>query len=152
SEFHITVNAGGKSEDVATKTDRTAFAMEADVVGKAIAAGKTQADFPAMNWDDTLGNLRTLDQWRAGMGQQYDMEKAENVTYLARGGSKLKVRSDAKMIYGQVPGVSKKVSRLVMGVDNQPHMAHGAVMFDDFFELGGNTFDTGYIYGGGSME
>jgi aryl-alcohol dehydrogenase-like predicted oxidoreductase len=59
----------------------------------------------------------------------------------------LKVRSDAEIPSGSIPGLNKKVSRLVMGVDNQDRMPHAAVVFDDFFEKGGNTFDTGWVYG-----
>ena len=33
-----------------------------------------------------------------------------------------------------------------MGVDNQNTLPHAAIMFDDFFERGGNTFDTAYLY------
>jgi aryl-alcohol dehydrogenase-like predicted oxidoreductase len=39
-----------------------------------------------------------------------------------------------------------------MGVDNQRTFAHAAVMFDDFFERGGNAFDTAWIYAGGLQE
>ena len=54
------------------------------------------------------------------------------------------------MTYGQIAGVDKPVSRLVMGC-RQParRWPHAAAMFDDFFERGGNAFDTGYIYGEG---
>jgi len=31
---------------------------------KSIAKEKVQAPHPAMSWDDTLGNLKALDQWR----------------------------------------------------------------------------------------
>jgi aryl-alcohol dehydrogenase-like predicted oxidoreductase len=34
-----------------------------------------------------------------------------------------------------------------MGVDNQNTLPHAMVMFDDFFERGGTTFDTGFVYG-----
>jgi aryl-alcohol dehydrogenase-like predicted oxidoreductase len=40
----------------------------------------------------------------------------------------------------------------VMGVDNQPTIAQAAIMFDDYFEKGGNVFDTAYIYAGGNAE
>lgn len=56
------------------------------------------------------------------------------------------------MRYGEIPGVGKPVSRLVMGVDNQITLPHATVMFDDFFERGGTTFDTAYIYGRGLCE
>jgi aryl-alcohol dehydrogenase-like predicted oxidoreductase len=56
------------------------------------------------------------------------------------------------MSYGQIGGIDKPVSRLVMGVDNQPDLTHATVMFDDFVEQGGNTFDTAWLYGGGRLE
>jgi aryl-alcohol dehydrogenase-like predicted oxidoreductase len=39
-----------------------------------------------------------------------------------------------------------------MGCDNQPNLPHAAAVFDDYFEAGGNAFDTAHIYGGGSHE
>jgi aryl-alcohol dehydrogenase-like predicted oxidoreductase len=39
-----------------------------------------------------------------------------------------------------------------MGVDNQREFPHAAAMFDDYFERGGNCFDTARVYGGGLME
>jgi aryl-alcohol dehydrogenase-like predicted oxidoreductase len=67
-------------------------------------------------------------------------------------GRPLARRDDATMTYGEVPGLGKQVSRLVMGVDNQLTLPHAATMFDDFVERGGTTFDTAYIYGGGRGE
>jgi aryl-alcohol dehydrogenase-like predicted oxidoreductase len=51
------------------------------------------------------------------------------------------------MQYGRIPLVDKPVARLVMGVDNQSFFPHAEVMFDDYFENGGNTFDTAWVYG-----
>ena len=48
------------------------YAIEADVVAANIE--NRQARFPAMSWDDTLGNLRTLDLWRASIGLTYPAE------------------------------------------------------------------------------
>ena len=56
------------------------------------------------------------------------------------------------MKYGQIPGLEKPVSRLVMGVDNQVTWPHASAMFDDFFAQGGNCFDTAYKYGEGRCE
>src|SRR5581483_3962846 len=64
----------------------------------------------------------------------------------------LKASSTGTMKFGRIAGVEKPVSRLVMGVDNFTFPPHIAVMFDDFFERGGNAFDTAYIYGGGKCE
>jgi aryl-alcohol dehydrogenase-like predicted oxidoreductase len=56
------------------------------------------------------------------------------------------------MKYGEIKGVSKQVSRLIMGVDNQNEWPHASTMFDAYFEAGGNCFDTAYIYAGGGNE
>src|SRR5690606_17953249 len=56
------------------------------------------------------------------------------------------------MRYGKIEGLDKQVSRLIMGCDNQLVYPHAAVMFDDWFERGGNAFDTAYVYGGGRPE
>ena len=43
------------------------YALEADTVAKYIDARQA----PVMNWEDSLGNMRTLDQWRAEVGVVY---------------------------------------------------------------------------------
>lgn len=55
-------------------------------------------------------------------------------------------------IKGNIPqvaikGLDKKVSRLVMGVDNQDSYPPAAEMYDAFRSVGGNCFDTAHIYG-----
>ncbi len=51
------------------------------------------------------------------------------------------------MKYGSIQHLNKKVSRLVLGTVGQPSMTHSDVLFDEYFERGGNTFDTSYHYG-----
>ncbi|MCC6239211.1 MAG: aldo/keto reductase [Phycisphaerales bacterium] len=130
--------------------DNNTYGLEIDYAGRAILAGKTQADYPAMTPADTLGNLRAMDQWRQSIGMTFDMEKPGNITTIT--GQPLNVAPQNNMRYGQVPHLEKRISRLIMGCDNQPSLPHAAVMFDDWFERGGNTFDTAYIYGGGRHE
>lgn len=125
------------------------YALEADAVAASI--GERQA--PAMRWLDTLGNMRVLDQWRAAIGLIYDAERPEAPEQRQTlSGRSLAVRADASMPYGRIPGLDKPVSRLVLGCDNQTTMPHAAVMFDDFFERGGNCFDTAYVYASGLCE
>jgi predicted dehydrogenase len=52
----------------------TSFTYEADVFGDAVAAGRKEAPSPAMTWADSLGNMRTLDTWRARIGVKYEFE------------------------------------------------------------------------------
>lgn len=50
--------------------DRPLLAIEADVVAENIS--RRQAPSPATTWDDTLGNMRTLDRWLAAVGVTYN--------------------------------------------------------------------------------
>lgn len=142
----------GEPEEIVIRTPITSFAIEAETLGAAILAGKRQVDPPAMTPDDSLGNMKVLDQWRATFGHEYPFEKPQGHPRVTVSGAPLAVSSRHNMRYGEIPRVGKQVSRLVMGVDNQPNLAHCAVMFDDFFEKGGNTFDTAFGYGGGRLE
>jgi predicted dehydrogenase/aryl-alcohol dehydrogenase-like predicted oxidoreductase len=165
STTYFTVHKGGKAKKVKVMPDGILYALEADAVANAIAKNSQQADPPAMTWDDTLGNMRVLDAWRNSIGLVYDLEKPDapemKLTVAKR---KLKApaqpspvrrgraREEGAMKYGNIVGVNKPVSRLVMGVDNQATIAFASAMFDDFFERGGNTFDTAHIYMGGNSE
>ena len=63
-------------QTVTLTTDRTAYAYEAEVFAKAVAAGRKQPEPPAMTWADTLGNIHALDRWRAALGVVYEQEKS----------------------------------------------------------------------------
>ncbi len=146
----IIVNRKGEEpQEVTVEASAGLYTIEADTVAAHMEA--RQAPPPAMTWEDTLGNMKTLDRWRAAIKLVYDAEQPE-AQVLPVHKRPLAVRPDNIMKYGQLPGIDKRVSRLVMGVDNQTTMPHAAVMFDDFFERGGNCFDSAYIYGGGLCE
>ena len=136
---------GEPAREVMVESTKPIYAMEADTVAAFAQAG--QAAFPAMSWDDTLGNMRMLDAWRAAIGLVYDAELPE-ATSSPLHGRPIGVRSTNTMKYGRLAGLDIDVSRLVMGVDNQTVMPHAAVVFDTFFEHGGNCFDTAWVYGG----
>ncbi len=136
-------------DEIVVDSSEWLYGLEADTVAANIEKG--QAPFPAMCWDDTLGNMRMLDMWRESIGLVYDAEKPENLTRTVHG-RPLAVGENAKMEYGRIAGVDLPVSRLVMGCDNQRTLTHGAVMWDDYFEQGGNCFDCAYVYGGGRSE
>ena len=52
----------------------------------------------------------------------------------------------------RLKGLEKPISRLVFGCDNQTGGNHAFAMFDHFFTLGGNAFDTAYIYNNGKSD
>lgn len=133
-------------EEIHVPAAATSFAFEADVCGRAIRAGRIEAEPPAMTWADTLGNLRAQEAWRTAVGLTYDAETPENYRQIpAR--RPLAVRPDAAMAYGRVAPIEKPIARLVMGVDNQNTMPHASMIFSDYFERGGNAFDTAWHYG-----
>ncbi|EFH82207.1 aldo/keto reductase [Ktedonobacter racemifer] len=146
-QAYLLVEKNGQSEKIDVESEVDLYGNEADTV----ATYLEQLQAPAMSWEDTLGNMQTLDRWRKAIGVVYEAEKPEGKT-LTVSQRPLRVRSDASMKYGNLPGVEKPVSRLVMGVDNQTEWPHASVMLDDYFERGGNCFDTAFIYGGGACE
>lgn len=134
------------------ETDAGLYALEADTVAAHLA--QRQAPSPAMSWDDSLGNMKTLDAWRVSIGLLYADEKTgANVPTVHRG--PLQARSGHNMKYGTVAGISKPVARLVLGTMLEGAglvMPHATALFDDYIIAGGNCFDTAYIYGGGLNE
>lgn len=144
---HVTLHKVGEEPRDISAEPAFIYTAEAD----AVAAAIEQRQAPEMTWADTLGNLEVQDAWRKAIGQQYASER-DDVQIPTATGRPLARREDAPMTYGEVPGLDKQVSRLVMGVDNQQTLPHAATMFDDFVERGGTTFDTAYIYGGGRGE
>jgi predicted dehydrogenase/aryl-alcohol dehydrogenase-like predicted oxidoreductase len=134
-------------QSIAVDNTSDQYALEADTV--AVYLDKQQA--PAMTWNDTLGNMKVLDRWRAALGVVYDAEKPDGQT-LPVHKRPLTPRPGHPMKYGAIAGVEKPISRLVMGVDNQTSWPHASVMFDDFFERGGTCFDTAYTYASGACE
>ncbi|MFB3880608.1 MAG: aldo/keto reductase [Armatimonadota bacterium] len=141
----IVLHRGGKEpEEIPVPAEAGLYTLEADTVARHIA--DRQAAPPAMTWDDTLGNMRTLDAWRAAIGLVYDTEKPGRRN-LTAAGRPLAVRGETKMKYGKVEGVERPLSRLIIGTMSGRSFAHAAAMFDGYFERGGNGFDTAHVYG-----
>jgi predicted dehydrogenase/aryl-alcohol dehydrogenase-like predicted oxidoreductase len=138
--------------EISVPAEVNSFTLEVDTFGDAVAAGKKQADSPAMSWGDSLSNIKLLDAWRAQIKVEYPFEKPETFPRTTVVNRPLAVKSTQKMKYGSVSMLQKKVSRLVMGVDNQHTLPHAMAIFDAWYEAGGNAFDTAYIYGGGIDE
>lgn len=149
----IILKVGDEPREIEVPVDRNSFAYEIDAFAAAATAGESQLAFPAMTHADTEANLRTLDAWRAEIELAYPDEKPQTRPTQTAAHRPLKRRPDAEaMPYGNVEHVDIPVSKLVMGCDNQQSYNHAAAMFDDWFERGGNAFDTGWIYGGGKPQ
>jgi len=146
----IIVNKNGQKEpqEIVIEESRWIYGIEADTVAANLE--RRQAPSPAMSWADTLGNAKLEDAWRQQIGLVYEQEKQANVQTVHH--RPLAVSPANHMKYGEIAGVGKPVSRLVIGVDNNTTAPHVTMMFDNFFERGGNVFDTAHIYGGGASE
>ena len=147
--FHLHRTGSKEPEIISGQEPRGLYGVEADTFFRSVEAGRTLA--PAMSPDDSLGNMQTLDAWRKGFNFQYDEEKPDFDRPPVHRGP-VEPSPSNNMRYGRIKGLDKDISRLIMGVDNQVSLSHASVIFDDFYEKGGNAFDTAYIYGGGWSE
>ena len=152
----IEVDVVGESPQRIEIPAAQAYAREADALAAAAAAG---TEVPELTGRNSLGLARWLDAWRRELGLRYPFE-ADDANIPTLTGRPLQAGSvpavpgppAIEMPVAHLPGLDKPVSRLVMGCDNQPDLAHASAMFDAFFEMGGTTFDSAYIYGGGEHE
>jgi len=144
--WSFTLIRGADSETVSGVHDPL-YVIEADHVAGLLQRGEQQS--PVLSWQDSLLQALALDHWRREIGLTYEQEKPASHSGPLLGTLQT---TRPRMASGQIQHLDKPVSRLVMGCDNQPSMSHASVMWDDYFEQGGNCFDTAYIYGGGSME
>ena len=145
--WSIELTRQGQKETI-SGTALNVYEYEVNEVDRCRSEGLLQS--ASMDWNDSLGNVRTLDMWRNAMNMEYEFEKPANLLVPVHGSPLAVHRED--MSYGDVDGIDLLLSRVVMGCDNQASMTHSSVMFDQFFEAGGNVFDTAYIYGGGRPE
>ena len=129
-------------------SDHKPYALEADALARAVAEGGEAAE---MSLDDSLGNAKVLDRWRAAIGLRYPFE-TDTSAIPTVSSLPLAVNPQHAISYGTIPGLSKPLSRLIMGCDNQPDLAHASAIFDNFIEAGGNAFDTAWLYGKGFYE
>lgn len=70
----ITLKKGDETTEVIVNGGLPLYAIETDTVEKYL--DQRQAPSPCMTWDDTLGNMKTLDTWRQSVGLVFDVEKA----------------------------------------------------------------------------
>ena len=141
--------AGKEEQEITVETDEWLYGLEADAFARALFAGGRSV--PEMPIDDTLDNMLTLDRWREAVGLVYESEKPSNhVPTVSR--RPLVKKPAASVGYARISGCDLDISRVVLGCDNQRTMPHAAAILDDFFERGGNAFDTAFIYGGGLPE
>ena len=69
----ILARNGQEPETIAVPAEADCYALEADVVAANLS--NQQAPYPCMTWQDTVGNMQTLDAWRDSIGLVFDLEK-----------------------------------------------------------------------------
>ena len=73
-EHRIVVQRDGEEQpEIITNQDpRSVYAIQVQTVADNLSS--RQAPPPCMTWDDTLGNMRTLDRWRESVGLSFEGE------------------------------------------------------------------------------
>ena len=66
TKFIISIQ--GKKNIVEFKGPEQLFSFEAELASRTILNRNKEVPFPGMQWEDTLGNLKTLDVWRKNIG------------------------------------------------------------------------------------
>lgn len=140
---------GGETQTIEVKEERWLYSFEVDAAGDAIKAGNKEFAYPGIGWADSIGNLRVLDQWRASIGLEYQVEKATHRTKNIAGATVAKGNSIPKR---NIPGITKPASTVMLGFEFFANFASASLTLDAFYEAGGNAFDTAYVYGGGKTE
>lgn len=137
---------GSASETIIVHADKALFAAEADYV--ALHIGDRQA--PLLSWRSSLATMRALDRWRQEVGLVYgrDTEKGAQALPTATGKKTLRP-SIANALF---PPLGKQVSRLVLGTDAALDPESVMVAWDHYVSIGGNTFDSAWIYNQGKAE
>jgi len=133
---------GKEPQSTWVKTDKHLYRFEIEALAKMVASGT--APHPAMSVEDTLGNMRMLDQWRRKLGLQYEREKP-GPNYPSVHGGPLGSKGD-DIPTGQLKDIAKPASRVVLGYADLKHFPDVAPLFDEFFERGGNFFDDAFGY------
>jgi predicted dehydrogenase/aryl-alcohol dehydrogenase-like predicted oxidoreductase len=140
----------GGRRTVEVDEPRLLYAFEVDAAAAAIRAGAQEFAPPGMTWDDTLGNLRVLDKWRADAGLKYGIERPEARPRTLRNAPL--AAPGTTIPHKPVKALPKSASRLALGFEDFPDFASASILLDAFWEKGGNVFDTGWVYGMGRAE
>lgn len=146
TEIEVTDGNGTRSETLGD--ERMLFAHEVDTASQAIRAGLTEAKAPAPSHADSIGNARVLDAWRQAVGYALPGETPPGLRRIS--GTMPKGLPEIPRL--AIEGADTPLSALILGCDNRDTLAEGALVWDTWWEAGGNAFDTGFVYGGGLHE
>jgi len=70
----ILERSGKEAEELEIPAEASScYTLEADVVAGNLS--KREASYPCMTWEDSINNMKALDQWRSSIGLVFDIEK-----------------------------------------------------------------------------
>lgn len=136
----FTISRAGETRRIVACEPAAMYALEADAVQAAAEAG-----YDPQSGEQAIALAQLLARWRSAIGLRYPFERDD--AFIPTVDRRPLRRRPNAMKYGMIPGVGKDISRLVFGCDNQRDLSFASVVFDNFFEQGGNAFDTAYEYG-----
>jgi len=146
----INIVTGDHVETIQLHESGWLYAFEVDAASEAILAGRKEFSWPGPDWTDSLATLRVLDKWRAAVGLEYGIEKADKRTMTLSG--RPIHRNGSRIPKKDLPGISGPASILALGFDTFFTFSSGSILLDAYFEAGGNLFDTAHKYLNGYTE
>jgi predicted dehydrogenase len=70
----ILKRSGKEAEELEIPAEASScYTLEADVVARNLS--EREAPYPCMTWEDSINNMKALDQWRRSIGLVFDIEK-----------------------------------------------------------------------------
>lgn len=148
SDAVLEIRAHGVSRRESLPDPRILFAHEAESASRRILSGFVEAESPAPSWRDSIGTAEVTAAWRRAVGYELPVETPGGLRVLP--GVVPAGLPDIPRV--GINGMEGKISALIMGCDNRDTLAEGAIVWDAWWEAGGNGFDTGFVYGGGHHE
>ncbi|QQA44013.1 aldo/keto reductase [Pelagovum pacificum] len=148
SDSTLRIIKGDDVKVVEIKRPEHLFTFEAELASRTVADKLSEAPAPAVSPAESIAINNVLDQWRAEVGYTTFAEEPGVVRKLS--GTMPKGLPQVSTV--KVDGIDLPMNRMILGCDNRNTPAEGAVMWDAWMEVGGHTFDTAFVYGGGKHE
>lgn len=124
------------------------FRHEAELASQMIITGKLQAQSPAPSWSDSIGNSTAVTAWRSQVILDSPAQSQNTTTKLV-GTLPEKTPIIPRL---KIEGMQGEITSLIVGCDNKDSVDEAAIVWDAWWNAGGNSFDTSFVYGGGAHE
>ena len=144
----LLIDKNKKSKSFSIETKESIYSNEVNHFAQLLNSSKIESD--KISHLDSYGNAVSLDAWRKESGVKYPFDSPENrnSTFF----KPIMKINECLIPKERIKGLNKEISRIVFGCDNQLDINHAFAMFDHFYSLGGNAFDTAYIYNNGKSD